>query len=173
MTMSDVLPADEQYDQLCLGFDTECMRMKELIRVLVVDDHAVVRKALRSLLTSKYGIEVVGEAENGFDAVKAVREVKPHVTLMDLVMPGQNGIDATREIVDKDPGARVLILTSFSDEEQIRTAIKAGAVGYVLKDASPDELIHAIRGAHMGRISLPANMLRFVQSDVPIEDAKG
>ena len=139
--------------------------MDQLIRVLIVDDHLVIRKALRSLLTSKYGIEVVGEADNGIEAVKTVRELQPDVILMDLVMPGQNGLDATREIVREDPGAHVLILTSFGDEFQIRAAVNAGAIGYILKDASPDELIHAIHGAHMGKVSLPVNMLFFVQSD--------
>jgi len=147
--------------------------MDRLIRVLLVDDHLVVRKALRSLLTSKYRIEVVGEADNGIEAVDMANSLQPDVILMDLVMPGQNGIDATQEIVFKEPNARVLILTSFSDEGQIRAAVKAGAIGYVLKDASPDELIHAIHGAHMGKVSLPANMLRFVQSNSPIEDTRG
>ena len=149
----------------------ECLN--QLIRVLVVDDYDVVRKALRSLLTSKYGIEVVGEADNGIEAVDLVHTLQPDVILMDLVMPGKNGIDTTREIMREEPGARVLILTSFNDETQIVASMKAGAIGYVLKDASPDELIHAIHGAHMGKVSLPANMLRFVQSDSTIEDAKG
>ena len=147
--------------------------MDQLIRVLIVDDHLVVRKALRSLLTSKYRIEVVGEADNGIEAVNMVHSLQPDVILMDLVMPGKNGIDTTREIIREEPGARVLILTSFGDEKQIMASVKAGAVGYVLKDASPDELIHAIHGAQMGKVSLPANMLRFVQSDSLIEDAKG
>ncbi len=149
----------------------ECLN--QLIRVLVVDDYDVVRKALRSLLTSKYGIEVVGEADNGIEAVDLVHTLQPDVILMDLVMPGKNGIDTTREIMREEPGARVLILTSFNDETQIADSIKVGAVGYVLKDASPDELIHAIHGANMGKVSLPANMLRFVQSDSLIEDSKG
>jgi len=147
--------------------------MDRLIRVLLVDDHLVVRKALRSLLTSKYRIEVVGEADNGIEAVSMAHSLQPDVILMNLVMPRKNGIDTTREIMREEPGARVLILTSFSDEDQIRAAVKAGAIGYVLKDASPDELIHAIHGAHMGKVSLPANMLRVVQSNSPIEEARG
>lgn len=145
--------------------------MGRLIRVLVADDHAVVRKGLRSLLTSKYGMEVVGEADNGVAAISMAREVQPDVILMDLVMPSKNGIEATKEIKRELPGSRVLILTSFSDEEQIISAVRAGAVGYVLKDASTDELVHAIHGAYMGKVSLPARMLKFAQADSAEEDA--
>ena len=99
MTMSDVVPVIKDYDQLRLTFDTEYKGMNQLIRVLVVDDHDVVRKGLRSLLTSKYGIEVVGEADNGIDAVIKAHDLQPDVILMDLVMPGNNGIGATQEII--------------------------------------------------------------------------
>ena len=143
--------------------------MGQLIRILVADDHSAVRKGLRSLLTAKYGTEVVGAAENGNEAIRIAHEVKPDVILMDLVMPGKNGIEVTREIKRELPGSRILILTSFSDEEQIIAAIRAGAVGYVLKDATTDELVHAIHGAYMGKVSLPADMLRLDQSDITAE----
>lgn len=144
--------------------------MGQLIRVLIADDHAVVRKGLRSLLTSKYGVEVVGEANNGIEAIRVARELRPDVILMDMVMPGKNGIEATQEIKRELPGSRVLILTSFSDEEQIIAAVRAGAAGYVLKDASPDELVHAIQGAYMGKVSLPAHMLKITKSDsLPVD----
>jgi NarL family two-component system response regulator LiaR len=141
--------------------------MSSLIRVLVADDHTVVRKALRSLLTAKYGIEVVGEAADGIEAIEKARALKPDVILMDLVMPRKGGLEATQEILSEDPGARILILTSFNDEDQIVSAVKAGAVGYVLKDTSPDELVHAIRGAYMGKLSLPAHMLHLVIPESP------
>ncbi len=139
--------------------------MGQLIRVLIADDHAIVRKGLRSLLTAKYGIMVVGEADNGNDAVAMACELRPDVILMDLMMPGADGIEATRAIQRREPGARILIVTSFSEEKQIIAAIQAGAIGYILKDAAPDELIHAIHGAHMGKTSLSAYMLQFMLSD--------
>ena len=146
--------------------------MGQLIRVLVADDNAGVRKALCSLLTSRYGIEIVGEACTGVETIRQARRLHPDVVLMDLVMPGKNGIEATQEIKRELPGSRVLILTSFSDEKQIVAAVRAGAVGYVLKDASPDELVHAIHGAYMGKVSLPVHMLRLAQADSPEEDAR-
>ena len=144
--------------------------MSSLIRVLVVDDHAVVRKALSSLLTSKYGIEVIGEAADGVEAVEKTRALKPDVILMDLVMPRKGGLEAIQEIHGMDPGAPILILTSFNDEDRIVAAVKAGAVGYVLKDTSPDELVHAIRGAYMGKLSLPTHMIHLVISEPPTKE---
>lgn len=138
--------------------------MSEMIRVLVVDDHTVVRKGLCSLLTSKYGIEVLGEAADGVEAVEKARELQPDVILIDLVMPRKTGLEAIIEIKRDDPGAKILVLTSFSEDAQIAAAIKAGAMGYVLKDASPDELIHTIQGVHMGKLSIPASMMQVVMA---------
>ncbi len=116
------------------------------IRVLVVEDHTVVRKGLCALLSSeRYGCEVVGEAADGVQAVAKAEALAPDVILMDLLMPRKGGIEATQEICYKNPGARVLILTSFDDQARVTMALKVGALGYVLKDASPDELVHAIR----------------------------
>lgn len=134
----------------------------ELIRVMVVDDHTVVRKGLCSLLTAKYGLDVVGEAADGVEAVDKARELQPDVILMDLIMPRKTGLEAIIEIKKENPRARILVLTSFSEDAQIAAAIKAGAMGYVLKDASPDELIHTIRGVHMGKLSIPAEMMQIV-----------
>lgn len=134
----------------------------ELIRVMVVDDHTVVRKGLCSLLTAKYGLDVVGEAADGVEAVDKARELQPDVILMDLIMPRKTGLEAIIEIKKENPQARILVLTSFSEDAQIAAAIKAGAMGYVLKDASPDELIHTIRGVHMGKLSIPAEMMQIV-----------
>ncbi len=139
--------------------------MSDLIRVMVVDDHTVVRKGLCSLLTTKYGLEVVGEAADGVEAVDQARELQPDVILMDLIMPRKTGLEAIIEIRKENPQARILVLTSFSEDTQIAAAIKAGAMGYVLKDASPDELIHTIQGVHMGKLSIPAEMMQIVLAE--------
>jgi len=139
--------------------------MKQLIKVLVVDDHTVVRKGLCALLTSKYDIAVIGEAADGVEAVEQARDLQPDVILMDLMMPRKDGLEAILEIKEENPDARILILTSFSEDVQIVAAIKAGAMGYVLKDASPDELVHAIHSAYMGKLSLSIDMLQLVMSE--------
>ena len=146
--------------------------MERLIKVLVVDDHTVVRKGLCSLLTSKYDIEVVGEAADGVEAVDNARDLQPDVILMDLMMPRKDGLEAVLEIKGDNPDARILILTSFSEDVQIVAAIKAGAVGYVMKDASPDELVHAIHSAYMGKLSLSVDMLQLVMSEAEGESPK-
>ena len=139
--------------------------MDQLIKVLVVDDHTVVRKGLCSLLTSKYNIDVIGEAADGVEAVDKARDLLPDVILMDLMMPRMDGLEAILEIKRENADARILILTSFSEDVQIVAAIKAGAMGYVLKDASPDELVHAIHSANMGKLSLSTEMLQLVMSE--------
>lgn len=139
--------------------------MPDLIRVLVVDDHTVVRKGLCSLLTTKYGLEVVGEAADGVEAVDKASELQPDLILMDLLMPRKNGLEAIIEIKKENPRARILVLTSFSDDAQIVAAIKPGAMSYVLKDASPDELIHTIRGVYMGKLSIPAEIMQVVLAE--------
>ena len=118
------------------------------IRVLVVDDHAIVRKGICALLETKPGIEVVGEATDGGEAVALARELCPDVVLMDLVMPGTDGIEATREITSSLPETRVLVLTSFAADDKLFPAIRAGALGYLLKDSGPEELVQGIRQVH-------------------------
>lgn len=147
--------------------------MTDLIRVMVVDDHTVVRKGLCSLLTAKYGLEVVGEAADGVEAVDQARDLQPDVILMDLIMPRKTGLEAIIEIKKENPRARILVLTSFSEDAQIAAAIKAGAMGYVLKDASPDELIHTIHGVHMGKLSIPAEMMQIVLAESTDKPDKG
>lgn len=147
--------------------------MDELIRLLVVDDHTVVRKGLCSLLTVKYGMEVVGEAADGVEAVDKAAKLQPDVTLMDLIMPRMTGLEAIIEIKKENPRARILVLTSFNEDAQIVAAIKAGAMGYVLKDASPDELIHTIRGVYMGKLSVSADRIQAVLAGAPNRAEEG
>src|SRR5690242_19200250 len=120
------------------------------IRVLVVDDHAVVREGLRGFLALQDGIEVVGEAADGDEAVAAAERLAPDVILMDLVMPRVDGVEAMRRIRERLPRARVIVLTSFADDEKLLPSLRAGAAGYLLKNVQPQELVRAIRIAHEG-----------------------
>jgi NarL family two-component system response regulator LiaR len=120
------------------------------IRVLVVDDHAIVRRGIGALLATEPGIDVVGEAYDGQEAVAEVARLRPDVVLMDIVMPGMDGLEATRRITASAPDTRVLVLTSFAGDDQVFPAIRAGALGYLLKDSRPDELVAAIRQVHNG-----------------------
>jgi NarL family two-component system response regulator LiaR len=128
--------------------------MTETIRILIADDHAIVRRGLRTLISSEEGMELVGEASDGLEAVQQAQLLKPDVILMDMVMPRKNGLEAIKEIQDAVPEARILVLTSFAEDEQIFPAIKAGALGYLLKDSSPDQLLEAIYGVYRGEPSL-------------------
>jgi DNA-binding NarL/FixJ family response regulator len=119
------------------------------IRLVLVDDHTMLRHGLRQLLRDQ-GFDVVGEASNGRAGVLLVQELKPDVVVMDLDMPQMNGIDATRAIVESDPGARVLMLTISTDDEDVLEALSAGACGYILKTATPEETVRAIEAAHAG-----------------------
>ena len=130
--------------------DEALKRGDHVIRVVLVDDHAVIRAGLEQLLAGVPDIEVVGEAENGEQAVDVVRRLRPDVVLMDLQMPGMDGVSATRTIMSEGLGVDVLVLTSFSDRERILAALDAGAVGYLLKDADPDEVLHGIRTVSEG-----------------------
>lgn len=119
----------------------------EPIRVLIVDDHAVVREGLRTFLELQDGIEVVGEAGDGEQAVRQATALAPDVILMDLVMPRLDGIAAMRELRRRDSASRVIVLTSFLDDERLMPALQAGAAGYLLKDVEPSELARAVRSA--------------------------
>ena len=126
------------------------------ISVLIADDHTVVRKGLRSLLSGKkYGIEVIGEASNGDEAIQQAEKLNPDVILMDLVMPGKTGIKAIEEIKKNQPKARILVLTSFADDKNITGAIEAGAYGFLLKDTSPDELVQTIHSVFKDKLTIP------------------
>ncbi|HXS43305.1 MAG TPA: response regulator transcription factor [Solirubrobacteraceae bacterium] len=138
--------------------------MAEAIRVLVVDDHAVVREGLRTFLELQDGIVVVGEAGDGEAGVSAAERLRPDVVLMDLVMPRLDGVGAMRRLRRRLPATRVIVLTSFADDERLLPAIRAGAAGYLLKDAEPRELARAVRAAHAGEALLdPAVAARVVQ----------
>ena len=120
------------------------------IRVLIVDDHAVVREGLRTFLELQDGIEIAGEATDGVQAVELAAELEPDVILMDLVMPRLDGVGAMRQVRERSPRSRVIVLTSFLDDERLMPAVQAGADGYLLKDVEPSELAHAIRSAQAG-----------------------
>jgi DNA-binding NarL/FixJ family response regulator len=131
-----------------------------VIRVAVVDDHTIVRNGLVSLLGAHADLEIVGSAGDGEEAVALCIEQHPDVVLMDLSMPGVGGIEATRRIVEQAPGVQVVVLTSFMDRERIVDALSAGAVGYLLKDAEPDELIRGIHTAARGESPLDPRAAR-------------
>jgi DNA-binding NarL/FixJ family response regulator len=120
------------------------------VRIVVADDHPIVRDGLRALVEASPGIELIGEATNGEEVVELARKVRPDVVLMDLAMPGRNGIEATREIASNGWASAVLILTMFADDESIFAAMRAGARGYLLKDAGHDEMRRAIEGVGAG-----------------------
>ncbi len=150
--------------------------MTQPIRVLIVDDHALVRKGLCALLDAKSEVTAVGEAADGDEAVSKARALQPDVILLDLVMPRKDGIAAIREIKQETPQARILVLTSFTEDEKVFASIKAGALGYLLKDSSPLELLQAIKAVHQGQPSLhPSIALKLIQeisqpSDLPLAD---
>lgn len=147
--------------------------MTETIRILIADDHAIVRKGLRTLISSEPGMEIVGEAEDGVKAVLQARALRPDVILLDMMMPRQNGLEAIKQIMDERPDARILVLTSFAEDDKVFPAIKAGALGYLLKDSSPEQLLQAIHDVHRGESSLhPTVALRVIRelnrpSDLP------
>ena len=128
--------------------------MNEKRRILIVEDHALLRAGLRALLLQDPNIEIVGEADNGRDAVQAVGLLAPHLVLMDLSMPGMNGIEAIMDIKRRYPGTRVLVLTIHKTDEYIHESLRAGADGYILKDATHDELRIAVRSVLNGKIYL-------------------
>jgi DNA-binding NarL/FixJ family response regulator len=139
--------------------------MAENIRVLVADDHAVVREGLRVFLELQEGIEVVGEAGDGEEALALAEHLRPDVVLMDLVMPRRDGVAAMRELRRRLPDTRVIALTSFLDDERLLPAIQAGAAGYLLKDIEPSELARAVRAAKAGEAILdPAAAARLVEA---------
>jgi two-component system, NarL family, response regulator LiaR len=134
--------------------------MSENIRILMADDHAIVREGLRALIATEPGMTLVGEAADGIEAAQMARELNPDVILLDMVMPRLDGLGAIGEIKRDLPGARILVLTSFAEDDKVFPAIKSGALGYLLKDSSPQELLQAIRNVHRGESSLHPTIAR-------------
>jgi NarL family two-component system response regulator LiaR len=140
--------------------------MSDVIRVLIVDDHAVVREGLRALIETQPDMTLVGEAANGLEAVGKTHDLQPDVILMDLVMPRKDGIEATEEIQQAQPDVRVLVLTSFAEDDKVFPAIKAGAMGYLLKDTSPQELLAGIRDVYQGEPSMHPTIARKLMREI-------
>lgn len=139
--------------------------MADTIRILLVDDHPIVREGLRSLLEIQENIEVVGEASDGQDGLEQAISLQPDIVLMDIRMSGVNGVEATRQITSRIPNARVIILTSYDEDEQVFEAIKAGASGYVLKDVNPDQLLMAIHAIADGYSLLSPSIARKLRDE--------
>ena len=133
---------------------------EERITVLIVDDHRLLREGVRTYLELHDDIEVLGEAEDGATALELVARLRPDVVLMDLVMPGLDGVAATRRVVDLGTGAKVIVLTSFAGDDQVFPAIQAGATSYLLKDVSPEEMVASIRATHRGEPRLHPDVAR-------------
>ena len=152
------------------------MTERENIRILIADDHAIVREGLRTLITAKPGLELVGEAADGEEAIALARLVSPDVILLDMIMPRKDGLETIKIIKRENPQARILVLTSFSDDDKVFAAIKAGALGYLLKDSSPQQLIQAIRSVYQGQPSLhPTIALKLIRelnqpSELPLSE---
>jgi two-component system, NarL family, response regulator LiaR len=142
------------------------------VTVLIADDHPVVRQGLRTFLDLQDGVSVVGEAGTGAEAVARVEELLPDVVLMDLVMPDLDGIEAARRIRDVSPSTKVIVLTSYADDEKIFPAIKAGAAGYLLKDVQPDEIADGIRRVQRGEALLHPKIAARLMREVTEEKSE-
>jgi NarL family two-component system response regulator LiaR len=140
--------------------------MTEIIRVLIADDHPVVREGLRGLIGIQPNFELVGEAVDGAEAVDKAKSLQPDVILLDMVMPRKDGMQAIAEIKQENPQARILVLTSFSESEKALPAIKAGALGYLLKDSAPEELLQGISNVYHGQISLHPAIARLLLQEL-------
>ncbi len=136
------------------------------IRVLIADDHPVVRRGLKSLLNTEPGLELAGEAENGVEAVELAGSLQPDVILLDLIMPKLTGLEAIPRIKQDNPKARILVVTSFAEDDKVFPAIKAGALGYLLKDAPPEMLVQAIHDVHRGEPSLHPTIARKLMQEL-------
>jgi len=142
--------------------------MPDSIRVLIVDDHPVVRKGIGALLAGEKDIDVVGEACNGLEAIRQVEKLRPDIVLMDLVMPELDGVQAIQQIKVNHPDAKILVLSSFATDDKIFPAIKAGAMGYLLKDSDPADLVNAIRQVNAGEYSLHPIIARKVLQELKL-----
>lgn len=148
--------------------------MEKSIRVLIVDDHAIVREGLRGLIEVEPDMELAGEASSGAEGVEKALALRPDVILMDLLMPEKDGVTAIKEIKEDWQEARVLVLTSFLEDDKVFPAIESGALGYLLKDTQPDELLDAIRGVHRGETMLHPSIAKKIMQRIQqgSEDSK-
>jgi two-component system, NarL family, response regulator LiaR len=140
--------------------------MADPIAILIADDHPVVRQGLRTFLETQDGLEVVGEASDGAGAAELAQQLLPDVVLMDLVMPGLDGVEATRRIREISPSTKVIVLTSFDEDEKVFPSVKAGAAGYLLKDVRPQELAEAVRRVHAGEALLAPSVAAKLMQEV-------
>ena len=144
------------------------MSAQNAIRVMIVDDHSMVRRGLATILKVRPDLDLVAEASNGHEALQLCQEFQPNVVLMDLVMPEMSGAEATQLILDQCPNTQVIALTSFQEKELVREALQAGAISYLLKNVSAEDLAAAIREAHSGRSTLaPEAIQALIQADLP------
>nr|WP_322744321.1 MULTISPECIES: response regulator transcription factor [unclassified Coleofasciculus] len=140
-----------------------------MIRLLLVDDQSLVRRGLKALLKFEEGLEVVGEADNGENAIHQVEVLQPDVVLMDVRMPIMDGVAATRQICQQFPPIKVLVLTTFDDDEYVTQALQYGAAGYLLKDTPPEELAQAIRAVHKGYTQLGPGIGKKIAAQIPAQ----
>ena len=163
---------------MCQDFPSDPLQPSHTkkIRVLLVDDHALVRQGLRIFLEMQNDMEVVGEGSNGAEAVELAARLDPDVILLDLLMPKMDGVEATCKIMESNPQARVLILTSFGEDDKVFPAIRAGAQGYLLKDIQPRDLVQAVRETYQGKAQLHPNIARrlmdVVSGEAPVKPAQ-
>lgn len=145
--------------------------VEQKIRIIVVDDHALVRQGLRLFIEMQEDMQVVGEGSTGIEAVELASRLHPDVILLDLVMPGMDGITALQKIIASSPNSRVLILTSFGEDDKVFPAIRAGAHGYLLKDIQPHDLVQALRDTHLGKAQLhpdiASRLMKAVSGETP------
>jgi len=132
--------------------------MENLIRILIADDHFIVRQGLSTLLVNRNGMDVVGEATTGQEAIDLAQTLQPDVIIMDMIMPEVDGPQAITVIRKENPNAKILVLTSFGEDKKVAAALQAGALGYLLKESSPDDLFHAIRSVYRGNLVLPQKL---------------
>ena len=140
------------------------------LSVLIVDDHSVVRMGMNALLSAEADLHVVGNAKNGLEAISQARTLQPDVIIMDMEMPRKDGIDATAEIIAEQPDAKILIITSFSTTDRIAKAIKAGALGAIMKNADDSEMVAAIRAVGRGKVYLAKDIKRLFKEDPPMPE---
>jgi NarL family two-component system response regulator LiaR len=140
--------------------------MKNPIRIFLADDHPIVRRGIRDLFETERNFDLVGEATNGREAVEGVKKHAPDIILMDLVMPEMDGIEAIQQIISSSPDARIIVLTSFSTDDKVYPAIKAGAIGYLIKDTAPGDLIEAIYKVYERKVVLDPSIAQMLLVDI-------